>query len=251
MAHTYRIHEFAQLADVTVRTLHHYDRLGLLKPQRTQAGYRLYTLSDLERLEQIVALKFLGLPLKRIKALLNRGCLELLGALGMQRTALQEKRRFLDQAISAIEDAERAVKRDRSANASVLGAVIAAFKRQDSPEFMKKYFSEEAWTKWSQRQKHLSREAKEQSSQAWIDLFREVETVLADKPSSPRAQALAARWLALVDASTAGDEDVKDGFTTAWTGRQNWPSRNRQRIKDFNLEKIASFIGKAIALRKP
>ena len=63
----YQAHEFAELAGVTIRTLHHYDRLGLLKPsRRTEAGYRLYSESDLVRLEQIIVLKFLGLPLKRI-----------------------------------------------------------------------------------------------------------------------------------------------------------------------------------------
>ena len=63
----HRASEFADLAGVTVRTLHHYDRLGLLKPHRNGSGYRLYRESDLERLEQIVALKFLGLPLKDIR----------------------------------------------------------------------------------------------------------------------------------------------------------------------------------------
>ena len=51
----YHVREFAQLAGVTVRALHHYDRLGLLRPSRTETGYRLYYLRDLERLEQIVA----------------------------------------------------------------------------------------------------------------------------------------------------------------------------------------------------
>jgi DNA-binding transcriptional MerR regulator len=51
--------------------------LGLLKPRRTAAGYRVYFLADLERLEQIVALKFLGLPLKQIKSLLERDALQL------------------------------------------------------------------------------------------------------------------------------------------------------------------------------
>jgi DNA-binding transcriptional MerR regulator len=60
----YRAREFADLAGVTVRALHHYDRLAVLRPKRTESGYRLYSLRDLERLEQIVALKFLGLPLK-------------------------------------------------------------------------------------------------------------------------------------------------------------------------------------------
>ena len=53
----YRVQEFAEMAGLTVRALHHYDRLGLLKPGRSQAGYRLYCLEDLQRLEQIVALK--------------------------------------------------------------------------------------------------------------------------------------------------------------------------------------------------
>jgi DNA-binding transcriptional MerR regulator len=65
-AAVYRIREFAALAGVTVRALHHYDRLGLLKPSgRSDRGYRLYRDCDLARLEHIVVLKFLGLPLKQ------------------------------------------------------------------------------------------------------------------------------------------------------------------------------------------
>ena len=49
----YRVREFAELAGVTVRALHHYDHLGLLNPGRTAAGHRLYSLRDFERLEQL------------------------------------------------------------------------------------------------------------------------------------------------------------------------------------------------------
>src|SRR5215217_1082869 len=63
----YGTQEFAKLAGVTVRALHHYDRLGLLRPRRTRKGYRIYCDRDLERLEQVVALKFVGLPLRRSK----------------------------------------------------------------------------------------------------------------------------------------------------------------------------------------
>src|SRR5437667_10506061 len=89
----YQAHEFAGLAGVTIRTLHHYDRLGLLKPsRRTDAGYRLYRENDLVRLEQIIVLKFLaklGLPLKRIQELLDRKALELPRVLRLQRRALE------------------------------------------------------------------------------------------------------------------------------------------------------------------
>lgn len=115
---SYRVHEFAGLAGVTVKALHHYDRLGLLTPRRTEAGYRVYTGCDLERLEQIVALKFLGLPLRQIKAVLERTALELPDTLRLQRTALEEKQalltrtaaawaRLLEQRERALEDPER------------------------------------------------------------------------------------------------------------------------------------------------
>ena len=69
---TFRIQEFAKLAGVTVRTLHHYDRLKLLSPaHRSERGYRLYSHEDLGRLERILVLRFLGLSLREIAALLN------------------------------------------------------------------------------------------------------------------------------------------------------------------------------------
>ena len=110
MSGTYRIGEFAELAGVTVRALHHYDRIGLLKPQRSDSGTRLYSLADLERLEQIAALKFLGIPLREIKLLLKHGPLTLTDSLHMQREALTEKRKLIDRAMVAIEAAEKAIR---------------------------------------------------------------------------------------------------------------------------------------------
>src|SRR5271165_2217218 len=167
MTALYRIHEFAELANVSVRTLHHYDRLGLLKPQRTQAGYRLYTARDVERLEQILALKFLGMPLTQIRTLLDHNGHSLADSLQMQRLALEEKREMLDRAIGAIRDAESVMERDHPADAKVLAAIIAAFKEMNDMEFMEKYFSEEAWAKFSGRRKVMPLDAKERASQAW------------------------------------------------------------------------------------
>jgi len=97
---TYRPHQFAKRAGVTIRALHHYDRLGLLKPSgRTASGYRLYTDRYLVRLEQIVALKFIGFPLSQIRELLNRKDLDVAAALRQQRQIIAEKRDHLDRAI--------------------------------------------------------------------------------------------------------------------------------------------------------
>jgi DNA-binding transcriptional MerR regulator len=246
MTDLYRILEFARLADVSVRTLHHYDRVGLLKPQRTQAGYRLYTVRDLERLEQILALRFLGMPLQQIRTLLDHDGMSLADSLELQRRALEEKRETLELAIRAIKDAESAMQRDQAPEAKVLATIIAAFKEMNNMEFMEKYFSEEAWAKFSGRRKEMPLDAKKRASQAWIDLYREAEGLLDEDPASEAAQALTARWLAIEDATSDGDKSIKAGFRKAWLDRQNWPAKDRERIAQFNVEKIADFIGLAI-----
>lgn len=69
--------QFAGLAGITVKTLHHYDRLGLLRPRRASSGYRLYSQADLVRIEQILALKTIGFSLTDIRSLLDRDALPL------------------------------------------------------------------------------------------------------------------------------------------------------------------------------
>ncbi|MGC1296536.1 MAG: MerR family transcriptional regulator, partial [Alloacidobacterium sp.] len=105
----YHAKEFAELAGVTVRALHHYDRLGLLRPkQRSEGGYRLYSMRDFARLEQLVVLKFLGIPLKQMRALLESEA-NLAGVLQRQFNVLAEKRLQLDRAIRAIGNARRSL----------------------------------------------------------------------------------------------------------------------------------------------
>jgi phosphoribosylaminoimidazole-succinocarboxamide synthase len=65
--------ELAQQAGVSVRALHHYDQIGLLRPTRSAAGHRRYTASDVARLTQVVALRSVGLPLGEIRACLDSG----------------------------------------------------------------------------------------------------------------------------------------------------------------------------------
>jgi MerR family transcriptional regulator, thiopeptide resistance regulator len=201
--------ELAELAGVTVKALHHYDRLGLLRARRTDAGYRLYSDSDLERLEQIVALKFLGLPLKQIKVVLERAPLELPDALRLQREALEQKQQLLARAIRAIREAEMAITPGKAADPVVLKKLIEVIGMQDDIEVMKQYYSEKAWTK--------RRGSYEQGpSEEWKDLYRDVEAALGEDPAGEKAQALAERWMGLVDRDSGGDPEVQAGAVKAW-----------------------------------
>jgi DNA-binding transcriptional MerR regulator len=90
--------ELSQLTQVSVRTLHHYDKIGLLKPTLRQSnGYRLYSEKDLLKLQQIIALKFFGFELSQVNALLMKQE-DAIENLAMQSKFLQEKAETLLEA---------------------------------------------------------------------------------------------------------------------------------------------------------
>jgi MerR family transcriptional regulator, thiopeptide resistance regulator len=263
----YQARQFAVRAGVTVRALHHYDRLGLLKPSgRTSAGYRLYAESDLARLQQIVTLKFIGFPLKQIKDLLSRKPFDLPAMLRLQRRIIEEKRSRLDLAIQAIQRAEQKVsllnaapthsgsgKRKTPVSGSddgweVFRKIIEVINMQQETEWTKKYYSEEALADLSERGKQWTPEMLRQVEQDWATLIQEVEAALAAgvNPAGDHAQALAARWQKLLAGFTGGNPEVGAGLKRLYADQQNWPSSFK---KPFSNEACA-FIGKAMEARQ-
>lgn len=92
-----KVKEVAELAQVSVRTLHHYDEIGLLIPdQLTDSGYRVYSERNLEQLQQILFFRELGFPLKKIKDIVTAPDFDRLEALMLHEQMLREKRRHLD-----------------------------------------------------------------------------------------------------------------------------------------------------------
>jgi DNA-binding transcriptional MerR regulator len=249
----YRVQAFAELAGVTVRALHHYDRLALLRPKRTGSGYRMYGTPDLERLEQIVALKFLGIPLKQIKAVLDRDVRALPDVLRAQRRALEEKRRRLDQAIGAIADAEKSIQPGKPADAALLKRIIEVIEMNDHAEDMKKYYSDEAWAELAKRREQMTPEMRtvaEEGTRKWQALFKDVEASLDEDPAGPKAQALVDRWTALIHEFTGGSNDIAAGLGRAWADRENWPTPMQKVSQPFSDPRIWDFIRKASAARK-
>ena len=101
---TYLVKDVAQLAGVSVRTLHHYDSIGLLVPgARTAAGYRVYIDSDLLRLQQILIGRELGLSLEEIRRSLDDPCFDRKATLLDQRERLGDRARQAEAMIRAID----------------------------------------------------------------------------------------------------------------------------------------------------
>jgi DNA-binding transcriptional MerR regulator len=245
----YRVKEFAALAGVTVRALHHYDRLGLLKPTtRTTSGYREYCDADFARLEQIVVLKFLGLPLRDIAGLLNRQ-LPLKDTLRRQRHVLAEKRRGLDAAIHAIERAERAS--GEHPEWDLFRRIVREIEMQNDTDWTKKYYTDEAHLKVEERKPLWSPELQARIGQQWSELIADVEAAIerAEDPSGAAAQALVSRWRDLLAGFTAGDPDIQRGLTAMWQDRANWPDGEAKR---FHMPaEVPEFIARAMAAGRP
>jgi MerR family transcriptional regulator, thiopeptide resistance regulator len=100
------ISQLARLSKVTVRTLHHYDDIGLFRAgARTHAGYRLYQQEDLQRLQQILFFRELGFPLEEIRRILSDPTFDVCAALVMQRELLVEKISHLQRVLGAVDQA--------------------------------------------------------------------------------------------------------------------------------------------------
>src|SRR5699024_12514599 len=99
-----KVKEVADLVGISVRTLHHYDDIGLLNPKEiTDAGYRVYSDENLETLQQILFFKELDFPLKKIKEIIDNPAFDRQEALKRQHKMLLEKKRQLQKMIETIE----------------------------------------------------------------------------------------------------------------------------------------------------
>ena len=241
MNRTYQPHEFAKRAGVTIRALHHYDRLGLLKPSgRTAAGYRLYTDRDLVRLEQIVALKFIGFPLSQIRDVLNRKDLDVTAMLRQQRRIIAEKRDHLDRAIRAIERAEQAVSSGEQTDWEPFPKIIEVIQMQTKKDWMKKYYTEE---QLDDMRKRWTPELQAESERGWAELIRDTEAAIArgEAPDSEAGQKLAERRQKLLNMFTGGDAGIMDNLQRLYADKANWPAT----FKRPYSEEVGNFLCEA------
>ena len=144
-----RIQQFAKIANVTVRTLHHYDRLGLLSPAlRSANGYRLYRMEDLAQLERILVLRYLGIPLRQIADLLATGGTgvehSLSKTLAQQAIVLRERRNGIDRVLAAIERAREQLDSDSRPEWSLYQTILKEIHMQESQDWIKTYYSPQA-----------------------------------------------------------------------------------------------------------
>lgn len=240
MVRRYSTGRFARRASVSVRTLRFYDRAGLLVPSaRTEAGYRVYTDEDFPRLQQVLALKFLGLSLDEIKRCLAAGPRRLQESLGQQKAMMREKRAQLDAILQAIDEAERLLQAEPSSLESVV-RVIEVIQMQQQQDWVGKYltpeqqeqmqrlseqsYSEEARAKLAART--WTEADQQQASAQWAEVGAELKRLVAADadPAGPEGQAWAARFNGLIAAFTQNDPEIEAGLNRWWQQHNELPA---------------------------
>ena len=98
-----KINEVAKVSGVSSRTLHYYDEIGLLSPQKKENGYRYYSEEDISFLQMILFYKYLGFPLKKIKELLKKEDSEVLYHLRKQLDLMQKEKQKLLTLLKTLE----------------------------------------------------------------------------------------------------------------------------------------------------
>ena len=175
------VKEISQLTGISVRTLHYYDEINLLKPtQTTDAGYRLYDDTALQRLHSILLFRELQFPLKEIKTILDSPDFDTLSALKEQIKLLELQRNRLDEIIS-------------SANKLLTkGSKEMSFSAFDKTEMDK--YAAEAKQKWGQtaaykeyEQMHLNSADK---TNEFMQIFAEIGKIKHLPPDSKKAKDL-------------------------------------------------------------
>ncbi|MCE8035783.1 MAG: MerR family transcriptional regulator [Halomonas sp.] len=227
-----RVGELAKRTGLTVRTLHHYDEIGLLVPSmRSDAGYRLYRCQDVARLHHIQALRSLGMSLADIGTLLDRSSPSLAVVIERQIQLLERK------------IADQTQLRDR------LVALHRQFENGDEPEMddwlktlemmtmYDRYFTPQELDRLPLYQADDARQAE------WRALIGEAEELIRrDVPAADTAaQELAQRWMATLERDTAGDPTLLDKLNAMYA---NEPEAQAQlgiskRVSEYVIQALA------------
>ena len=184
-----KVGELARRTGLTIRALHHYDEIGLLKPSlHTEAGHRRYTSSDVARLQQVISLRQLGFSLEEVRDCLNRPDFSPLEVIGLHRARLLEQIQLQQKLCERLETIAAHLRAAGEVSAEEFLHTIEVM------TMMEKLYTPEQMKQFEQMSKQVAPEEIRFVEEAWTSLLAEVRANRDLDPASPQAQALARRW---------------------------------------------------------
>jgi DNA-binding transcriptional MerR regulator len=235
-----KVGELARRTGLTVRTLHHYDEIGLLKPSlHTDSGHRLYTGSDVVRLQQVLSLRQLGFSLDEVRECLNRADFSPLEAVSLHVGRLREQielQRKLCERLDAI-----------AAHLRAAGDVSADdfLKTIEEMTMIESYYTPEQMEYLSKRKEQVGEERIQQVQKEWPELIAQVRAEMqkGTPPTAPEVQELARRWMSLINEFTGGDQGITQSLGRLW--KEQGDNLVAKHGSEYDSRDLSEYIGQA------
>lgn len=215
---TWKVGELAKQTGMTVRTLHHYDEIGLLSPShRTAAGHRLYVEDDVARLQQVASLRSLGFPLEEIRDLLNERRLSPLDIVRMHADRMRTQLRTQQRLVERLDALAAGLTEAAPVSAEQLIATI------EEINMFEKYYTPDQLDYLAQRREQVGEARIKEVESEWPRLMAEVQAAMdaGTDPCDAGVQALARRWKGLVEEFTGGNEGVRQSLGNLYQNEDN------------------------------
>lgn len=217
----WKVGQLASLTGLTVRTLHHYDHIDLVRPTgRSGSGHRLYEDADVQRLYQVLALRQLGLPLAAVASVMA-------GATSMSEV-LEAHQSYLDQQLSAMrrlraQVATLTTTAKQSPHASVEDFLELIRRVIEVDETVKQYFTEAqladladlaGLADLAERREQVGEQSIAEVEYGWSDLLPRVAAAVESgmDPATPEALAMAEQWMDLLEQFHGGDAGLRESL---------------------------------------
>ena len=225
------IREVVRRTGLTSRALRFYEARGLVAPLRTHSGRRLYGARELERINQIVALKRAGLTLAQIHRLAAGRVLDLRRLVALQLESLDARRRELDEARALLVSVQSRIDRGEPVDVATFCSLIRqgdfVMQNEKWRELAEANATPEELAEWRANPPAAGFD-QEDYSRRWQELGARIESALPLDPASPLAQAFLDEWQALLkpflDVATPA---MKEGAQRFWQNRDKWEGEVR------------------------
>lgn len=208
-----KVGDVARRAGISVRTLHHYEEIGLLQPgRRTGSGHRIYGAEELLRLQQILSLRRLGLSLEQIRELLARPDGSPLEVLERHLAVLQEQEETVRALRARMTGVARLLRRGDEISVDGLLELLDLMRAVES------YFTDEQRGELQERARVVGAERIRDVEAEWPRLIAAARAEMdrGTDPASETVRALAARWDALVREFTGGNPGLERSVATMY-----------------------------------
>ena len=231
--------DFLDIADVvrrtglTSRALRFYEARGLLAPVRTASGRRLYGGAELERINQIVALKRAGLSLAQIQRLTARRPLDLARLIEAQLQALAERQTEIAEARALLLAVKSRIDRGEPVDVATFCSLIrqgdAVMEHENWKKVADRYFSAEEQAHWAERMDDVPTGFDPEAyNRQWADLSLRIETALPLDPAGKEAQAFLDEWKALLEPFTrVASPEMMAGATSLYDRMGEWQDEQK------------------------